>query len=71
MPENLNLEIEGLECAGCALDLETFLLRMDGIIRARANYAGRSLTVEYDPEEMDEKRILAALVGLKLRPAKV
>lgn len=70
MSAKLKLRVEGLECGGCALDLETILLRMDGIIKARANYPEKILTIEYDPAEMDEKQILAAITRMKLTPVK-
>jgi len=61
MSANLKLRVEGLECGGCALDLETILLSMDGIIKARANCREEKVTIEYDPQEIDEEKILSAI----------
>lgn len=71
MSENLKLKVEGMDCSGCALDVETVLHRMDGIISARASSYEETITVEYDPKGIDEKQILSAITRMNLKPVKV
>lgn len=56
-----------MACGGCALDLETLLLQMDGLIEARASCREENVTVDYDPKEINEKEILAAIRKAGLR----
>ena len=70
MSKELKLAVAGLDCVGCALDLETILLRMDGIISAKANSWKEDVTIEYDPKEISEKQILATLTEMNLKPVK-
>ncbi len=58
---NLKLRVEGMECGGCALDLETLLLRLDGLTAVRADCREESVTIEYDPHEINEEQILSAI----------
>lgn len=67
MSEELKLTVEGLDCAGCAFDVETILLRTDGIVNAKVNFLEETVTVEYDPEEASEEGILSAIRKMGLR----
>lgn len=71
MSEKLKLKVEGMDCAGCALDLETILLRMDGIISAKANSWEGNVTIEYDPKEINEKQVVSAITRMNLKPVKL
>ncbi len=71
MSEKLKLKVEGMDCAGCALDLETILLRMDGIISAKANSREGNVTIEYDPKEINEKQVVSAITRMNLKPVKL
>jgi len=71
MSEELKLTVEGLDCTGCTFDVETILLRMDGIISAKANSCKNNVTIEYDPKEISEKQILSTITGMKLKPVKL
>jgi copper chaperone CopZ len=60
MKENtrtINFQI-GITCGGCALDMENILLDEDGIIKAAAHYAKGTLSVEYDPDQIEEEEVL-------------
>lgn len=48
----------GITCGGCALDMENILLAEDGIQKVSASYAKGILTIEYDPEEIEEGEVL-------------
>ncbi len=71
MSEELKLAVAGLDCAGCALDLETILLRMDGIISAKADSWKENVTIQYDPKEINEKQILSVVTRMNLKPVKL
>jgi copper chaperone CopZ len=71
MSEELKLAVVGLDCAGCALDVETILLRMDGIISAKANSWKDNVLIEFDPKEVSENQILSVITGMKLKPVKL
>ncbi len=63
----LKLKIEGIDCPGCASDMEAVLLQQDGIARVSANYAQETLTVDYDGEFISEGAIISVLrrMGVK------
>jgi len=71
MPEHLRLKVEGIPCAGCAIDMETVLLGMDGIINARVGYKEETITIEYDPKEINEIQILSAIMKMGFKAKKV
>lgn len=54
----LKLMVEGIECPGCATDMENVLVRVDGILKVNVNYAEGSTTVEYDPSLINEEQIV-------------
>ena len=47
-PQRLELPIEGMTCASCAVRVEKKLNKLDGV-RASVNYATERATVEFDP----------------------
>ena len=60
MDENfkkLVLELEGITCAGCAMDMENILLGTDGVDEAEVKFADGLVTIEYDPAIIDEKEL--------------
>ena len=65
--KRLDLRVDGITCSGCACDIETVLRNADGISRAEASYADGTVRVEYHPEEIGEKQVLAMITKLGLR----
>lgn len=59
-PRKVELEISGMHCASCALNLEKGLSETKGVQNARVNFASGKAVVEYDPEVTD----LGALNGV-------
>lgn len=68
----LDLEIEGMTCAGCAVGVEQALLDVPGVMSAKVNWETGFGTVEYDRNVVSPEQILSAKVQeqyiLKNRP---
>lgn len=65
----LSLQVEGISCTGCAMDIETVLSNRDGILKVTVGYATETIDVEYNPAEIDSDRIRSAIkkIGLKIK----
>ncbi len=57
----LKLKVEDIDCPGCATDMESVLLQLDGILKVNANYAEETMTVDYDADIMSDKEIISAI----------
>ncbi len=53
--------VTGMTCASCVAVIEKTLSRMPGIASASVNLASERLTVAYDPAQIDEPGIVAAI----------
>ena len=49
----ITLEIGGMTCASCALNIESKLKHQEGINSASVNYANRSVILDYNPKTTD------------------
>lgn len=65
--KRMNLRVEGITCSGCAVDVAAALKSTDGILDAEANYSEGTVTVDYHPDEIDEREVLARVRKLGLR----
>ncbi len=63
----LKLKVEGIDCPGCATDVESVLLQVDGIAKVNANYAQEMITVDYDGEVISEGEIMSTIKRMGLR----
>lgn len=54
----INLQVEGIYCAGCATDMETVLNNTDGILKASVDYSTGGIDIEYDPAEIGTDKII-------------
>ncbi|HWR57842.1 MAG TPA: heavy-metal-associated domain-containing protein, partial [Thermodesulfovibrionales bacterium] len=63
----IEIRVGGFECPGCATDVETLLLQVEGVVSVHASYAEETITVEYDPGLCSERDIVSALrkIGVK------
>lgn len=57
-------KITGMDCASCAMNIELFLKRMDGIKNVNVNFAAAKASVEYDENKISEKKIVEAIKKL-------
>jgi copper chaperone CopZ len=55
------LQAEGIDCAGCAGDMENILRAIAGIVDASVNFADETIYVQYDPQVHDRKNIFSAV----------
>ena len=51
--EKATLQIKGMHCASCAVNIEKVLLKEKGLISARVNFPLEKLIIEYNPEEIN------------------
>lgn len=60
----LRLKVQGIDCPGCATDMETVLRDMDGVFRVTANYGEETLVIEYDRDLSGADRIASVIRGM-------
>ena len=46
------IQLQGLDCAGCAAELETIIASIDGVSAASVVFVTQKLIVEYDNEDV-------------------
>ena len=59
-PTRLELPIEGMTCASCAMRVEGRLNQLDGV-EATVNYATERATVDFDPATVPLGRLVEAV----------
>lgn len=62
--KEIELKVEGIVCAGCAMDAEGLLRKTDGVLGAAVSFAEETIRVRYDPEMIDEKKIIFTVMKL-------
>ncbi|HEY1351825.1 MAG TPA: heavy metal translocating P-type ATPase [Ktedonobacteraceae bacterium] len=64
------LDIEGMTCASCASRIERGLQKLAGVKEAAVNLASERATITYDPEQIDQARLLHKVeaIGYQARP---
>ncbi|MDH7482847.1 MAG: heavy metal translocating P-type ATPase [Armatimonadota bacterium] len=50
--KKITLPVMGMHCAGCVAKVEKALQELDGVIKATANFALNTATIEYDPNKV-------------------
>lgn len=58
MQQNVNLDIKGMTCASCVGRIEKVLKKDAGIQSASVNLATEKAKIEFDPSQIDVKRII-------------
>ena len=56
--------VKGFHCSGCSDNVGSALNRLDGVIRAQADYETRQVEVRFDAERVTEEDILATAPSL-------
>jgi P-type Cu+ transporter len=59
-PERVELPIDGMTCASCAVRVEKRLNRLEGVA-ASVNYATERASVEFDPDRVAPEELVAAV----------
>jgi copper chaperone CopZ len=67
----LNLRIEGMHCASCAMAIDMELEDLPGVAEARTSYARGTTEVIFDPQRVAPDAIVAAVrkAGYAARPS--
>ena len=55
------LKVEGMRCNGCAQTIKTLLEREHGVKAAEVSLTEGEARVLYDPQAIDENRIVSAI----------
>ncbi len=55
--KTIKLLVDGIVCTGCAMDMETILLDTDGIEDAEVKFVDGIITIDYDPELIDQQQV--------------
>ena len=63
----LILQVDGIVCTGCAMDMETVLRDTDGILEVTVSYADGTVAIVYDPTEIDQETIIAKVNGFGMK----
>lgn len=51
-------KISGMHCTACAMDIDGTLEDTDGVKEATTNYAKQLTEVEYDDQQLDDRKII-------------
>lgn len=54
-------KITDMHCTSCAINIDFELEDLDGVKSAKTNYARGQSEVEYDPEKLNEQKIIDAI----------
>lgn len=66
----LAVKIPGMDCAACALSIQTKLQKQPGVLSARVRFDTKKAVVQYDAAKHSPEKILAAIdeTGFKAEP---
>jgi len=59
--KRIDIPVEGMHCASCAMNIERRLNREPGVVSANVNYANQVATIEYDEGQKDVAALVAAI----------
>ena len=62
------IQIAGMHCASCALNIERKLGKLNGMKKANVNFATEKATVEYDENALNEDEIPKLIEKLGYKP---
>ena len=59
--KTVTFTIDGMQCDGCATTIKTLIERQPGVRMATLSFADRQARILYDPQAIDETRLVAAI----------
>ena len=59
--KKITLDVNGMTCASCEHHIENEVIKLSGVSSVKASYASKSATVEYNPQQVDREKIIAAI----------
>lgn len=61
---NIKLNLSGLHCTSCAVNIDLSLEELPGVINSTTNYAKSLASISYEEEKIEPKTILAEIEKL-------
>lgn len=61
--QKINLPVLGMSCANCAIKLEKFINKTDGINEARVNFASKEVFIDFNDSHTDLNKISNAILA--------
>mgnify|MGYP005854421531 CR=1 FL=1 len=62
--ERMEIEIDGMHCVSCSVNIDGVLEELLGVVEARTSYAKGKTIVVYDKEKVSERKIRREIVKL-------
>jgi mercuric ion transport protein len=59
--KKITLGVNGMTCASCEHHIESEVIKLSGISSVKASYENKSTVVEFNPQRVDEAKIIAAI----------
>lgn len=59
--KTVTFTVEGMHCEGCASTIKTLIERQPGVQMATVSFADHQARILYDPNAIDEPRLVAAI----------
>ncbi len=59
--KKIKLKISGIKCPSCALNIDGELEETEGVRYANTSYARSETEVEFDPDKISEKKLIAII----------
>ena len=64
------INVEGMVCTGCELNLEKSVKSLPGIIRVKASHKEKNVKVEFDKSQTNIDEIMKKIVKIGYKPTK-
>ena len=62
--DEMTIRIQGMHCASCTMNVENFLIRLDGIFDVKADLTSQSANIRYDASKVTLDEIEEVIVSL-------
>ena len=62
--DDMTIRIQGMHCASCTMNVENFLIRLDGIFDVKADLTSQSARIRYDSSKVDINEIEKVIESL-------
>ena len=62
--DEMTIRIQGMHCASCTMNVENFLIRLDGIFDVKADLTSQSARIRYDSSKVDINEIEKVIESL-------
>jgi mercuric ion transport protein len=59
--KKVTLSVSGMTCASCEHHIESEVIKLSGVSSVKASYTNKSAIIEYDPQKVDEAKIVATI----------